>query len=134
MEAINFLVGVFGLRAVALQSSSRVRGLSVTLLRSREAVRQRRPLLAEMVQALERAVDADAGGGGLNAVIAGNVLFAVFSRARVGDLTRCPFEPQLDVTLEGGGYVETKFVQHKTARPGAQRSLPITASARGIIG
>ncbi len=87
-----------------------------------------------MVQALERAVDIDAGGGSIDAVIAGTVLFAVFARARVGDLTRCPFEPQLDLNREGGGYVETKFVQHKTARPGAQRSLPITASALGVLG
>ena len=87
-----------------------------------------------MVRALEQTVDEDAGKGSHEALVAGMALFAVFARARVGDLTRCPYEPTLDVTAEDGGFVETRFVQHKTARPGAQRSLPITASARGLLG
>ena len=62
----------------------------------------------------------------------GAALFALFARARIGDLARCAVEPVLDVTDDRTGYVETRFELHKTARPGTRAMLPITANAFGV--
>ena len=73
----------------------------------------------------------DAGAGEPAALVAGAALFAIFGRARIGDLRRCNAEPQLDVSGEAG-YIETRFFDHKTARPGTRRALPIAAAAYGL--
>ena len=132
-QAVNFLSGLFSIKVESIQRSTRVHGLSIAMLRTRAMVRQRSPLSVAMVRALERVVMEDAGKGEDNAIIAGIALFTLFARARIGDISRCPYEPSLDTSC-GTGYVETRFVNHKTARPGSRLALPITATAFGISG
>ena len=133
-QAFNFFLGMLGQETRAVQKSARIHGLCVALLRTRGAVRQRRPLTVKMIHTLEQTVIDDDGLGHPDALVAGAALMAVFGRARIGDLARCPFEPTLEVDLAGGGYIETRFDRHKTSRPGSRRSLPISASALGLLG
>ena len=100
-EAINFVGGLLGVCVDAVRKSSRVRGTCCTLLRTRAATRQRRPLTVSMVMELEKAVAEDEGRGEPDAVVAGAALFAVYLR-------RCIEEPELDLT-EGVGFLETHF-------------------------
>ena len=78
-----------------------------------------------------------------DAILAGDALFAMYGRARVGDVRRCAHEPKLDIAPDaddghGGnkyvGYIETRFFEHKTSRPGSRKSLPIAAPAYGLLG
>ena len=115
----------------AVRKSSRVRGMCCTLLRTRAATRQRRPLTVSTVMELEKAVAEDEGRGELDAVVAGAAVFAVCSRVRVGDLRRCIEEPELDLT-EGVGFLETHFTEHKSARASTKRALPIACSVNGL--
>merc|ERR1711994_739941 len=86
-----------------------------------------------VVRALEWVVHDSSVAGSIVAVIAGSALFCLYSRARVGDRARSRTEPSLDIARDmRSGYVETHFLDHKTARPGARRALPITASAFGL--
>ena len=131
-EALHLICGLLG-RDPAPLRSSRIHGLSVRLLRTRGTVRHRRPLTVSMVRALEHVVHSADRAGDTRAIIAGAALFCTYSRARVGDLARCCIEPALDIRADGkSGYIETHFVDHKTARPGAARALPMTASAFGL--
>ena len=131
VQALNFLKGLFDVEVSTVTKSSRIKGMNTTSLRTRQAVRQRRPLSVPMVLALEDIVMRDAGAGEPAALVAGAALFATFGRARIGDLRRCNAEPQLDVSGEAG-YIETRFFDHKTARPGTRRALPIAAAAYGL--
>ena len=131
-EAVNFLQGVFNTDVSDITSSSRVLGMAVQLLRSKLETKQRRPLTVPMVTALETAViKSDLTDP--NLIVAGAALLGVFGRVRVGDMRRCAIEPQTDLA-EGGrfGYMETRFMEHKTARPGTSRALPIAAPAFGL--
>ena len=105
--------------------------MTCTLLRTRAATRQRRPLSVKMVEALETVLHHDAGRGEADAIIAGAALLGVYGRVRVGDLRQCAEEPVLD---EAGdvGFIETHFIAHKTARPGSKRALPIAGSSLGV--
>ena len=132
-QAFNFMGGLLGLDTRPVQKSARVHGLCVALLRTRGAVRQRRPLTMQMVMTLEKIIQGDGGAGEPETLTAGIALFALYGRARIGDLARCPYEPALEVGENQHGYVETKFDKHKTARPGSRRALPITAAARGLL-
>ena len=135
-EAINFFAGIFDIDALAIRRSSRINGLRCKLLRTRQGVRQRQPLTVEMVAALENLLAKEVVDGlpaSVDAAHAGAVIFGIFARARVGDLRRCDVEPFLDI--DGGkqsGYVETRFYDHKTARPGTRRALPVCAPACGV--
>ena len=80
---------------------------------------------------LEKTVAEDEGRGELDAIVAGADLFAVHGRVRVGDLRWCIEEPELDLT-EGVGFLDTHFTEHKTARAGTKRALPIACSADGL--
>ena len=132
-EAINFVGGTFNIDVAIIRASGRIRGMTCKLLRTRGAVRQRRPLTTKMVIALENVLADNVEAANADAIHAGTALFAVFSRARVGDLRRCGVEPLLDLTDDkSSGYIETRFTEHKTARPGSRRSLPIVASAYGL--
>ena len=132
-QAFHFLGGLFALPLEVFVGSSRLHGLSVMSLRTRTEVRQSLPLKVRMVMALEALVLKDDGAGAPNALAAGVSLFALFARARIGDLARCTVEPCLDIAADGSsGYVETRFMQHKTSRPGSRRALPITANAFGL--
>ena len=132
-EAMNFLSGVLSLDFSDLQASTRVRGMCCRLLRTRQAVRQRAPLSVKMVKALEDLLAREAAAGTVDAVLAASTLFAVYSRSRVGDLRRCSKEPSLEIdgarTL---GFLETHLEEHKTARPGSRRALPVAAPVFGL--
>lgn len=131
--AINFAGGVFSIPVLEVTQSSRVKGITCKLLRTREAVRQRRPLTVEMVRSLEKLLVAEASSGTVDAIIAGSALFAVFARARVGDLRRGNADLHLDLSKDGlSGFIETRFLDHKCARPGSRRALPVAAPARGV--
>ena len=133
-QALHFLGGLFGMDLTAIKASTRLTGLTVALLMTRGAIRQRSPLSVPMVIALEKLVLRDDGAGSFEALVAGAALFALYSRARVGDLAKCTVEPTLDVNEDNSfGYVETSFLNHKTARPGVRRALPITGNAFGIM-
>ena len=130
LSSLNFIDGVFGFDMKPVRSSSRVQGLCADSLR-RNTITQRRPLSVDVVKVLERIVSADAGSGNPDGIYAGTALFAVYSRCRVGDLCRCAVEPTLDLT-DGGGFVETFFLEHKSAKPGSRRALPIVAPVLGL--
>ena len=133
-QALHFLGGLFAVDLAAIKASTRLHGLTVAALRTRGEVRQRCPLSVPMVIALEQLVLRDDGAGRFEALVAGAALFALYSRARIGDLSKCAIEPTLDVNEEKTvGYVETRFLNHKTARPGVRRALPITGNAFGLM-
>ena len=102
--------GAFCVCVDAVRKSSSVRGMCCTLLRTRAATRQRRPLTVSVVMELEKAVAEDEGRGEPDAVVAG----AAFSAVWVGDLRRCIKEPGLDLT-EGVGFLKTHITDHKTS-------------------
>ena len=129
LSAIHFIGNAFAVYVASVLSSSRVAGASARLQATRAEVVQRDPLTVTMVAALEGVVLNDRGQGTYRAVIAGAALFALFSRSRVGDLRRCSVEPVLD-----GRFLETRFLEHKTARPGTRRALPIVAPVFGVSG
>ena len=136
-EALNFAEGIFGLSAKEVRSSSRIHGISCKLLRTRAEVRQSVPLSTTMVKVLEEILAKGCRVPTADAILAGDDLFAMYGRARVGDVRRCAHEPKLDLALladEHVGYVETRFFEHKTARPGSRKSLPIAAPAYGLLG
>ena len=133
-EAANFIAGILSLDVEEMRTSSRVHGLTCKLLRTRAGVRQRMPLSVDMVRALEELLADEADEGTVDAVHCGVVLFGLFARARVGDLRRCDVEPSLDLSPDGHGFVETRFYDHKAARPGSRRALPICAPAQGVTG
>ena len=130
-EAMNFLAGLTGADVSNMRASARISGMCSTLLRSKGEVRQRRPLTVKQVATLERVLADDGGRGSADAIIAGTALFAVFSRSRVGDLRRCATEPELDMH-GGSGYVEARFLDYKTAKPGTRRALPVIATVHGV--
>ena len=130
-EAINFVGRLLGVCVDAVRKSSRVRGMGCTLLRTRAATRRRRPLTVSMVMELGKAVVEDEGRGEPDAIVAWAALFAVHGQLRAGDLRRCIEEPELDLT-EGVGFLETHFTEHKTARAGTKRALPIACAADGL--
>ena len=133
VASLNFIEGMFSIDLLAVRSSERVQGMCVKSMRTRGAVRQRRPLTVALVRTLEGILSSDGGRGGADGVLAGAALFAAYGRIRIGDLRRCTTEPVLD-TVEGHGYVETFFHEHKTAVPGSRRALPIAAPAFGLTG
>ena len=131
-SALFFLGGLFGICTKVIQKSARVYGMCSSLLREGLVHRQRDPLRVSMVRAFEEVLVDDAGRGGEDAIIAGTALFCIFGRLRVGDLRRCKNEPIID-DAGGDAYLETHFVDHKTARPGTRRALPVVAPAAGLI-
>ena len=133
VATLNFIDGVFGISFAAVRASARVRGMCVRSLRTRAAVCQRRPFTVDLVKELECILSDDRGRGLPDGVLAGAALFAIFSRSRIGDLRRCAKEPVLD-TVGDFGYMETAFLEHKTARAGTKKALPIVAPARGLVG
>jgi len=91
-------------------------------------------LTAAMVKAMETLV-VDGGAEPTRRLLCGTALFLLFGRARVGDAARSRTEPFLDE--EGSGdasFVEGAFHDHKTARPGCKRALPIVAPMVGVSG
>ena len=132
-EAVHFLCGTLRVPVEDISKSPRVQGLCCKLLRTRAAVRQRTPLSVKMVQALEKTLVSGAAEGAPSAILAGGLLFTLFSRARVGDMRKCPIQPEGDLSNVKKGYVSTRFLDHKTARPGDRRALPIIAPATGIF-
>ena len=131
VASLNFLEGVFAIDVLPVRASARVQGMCVRSLRTRAAIRQRRPFSVELVRVLEDVLAADGGAGTVDGVLAGAALFTIFARARVGDLRRCTVEPVLDI-FDGKGYVESAFLEHKTAVPGTRKALPIVAPAFGL--
>ena len=127
LSALHFVGVVFGGGMEQVWRSARVSGASLRLQATRGEVVQRAPLTVKMVATLEAVVLEDEGRGNYDAVIAGAALFTLFSRSRVGDLRRCAVEPILD-----GEFLETRFLDHKTARPGSRRALPIVAPVCGV--
>ena len=132
-QSVNFVGGLLGFDTAAVKTSARIRGLSVRLLRTGGVLKQRDPLTVKMVAHLER-VATDITDPFL-AVVAGNALMCLFGRARVGDAAKCAAEPVLDLAADGAaGFVQTTFMDHKTARPGVKRALPVVAPAFGVTG
>ena len=86
-----------------------------------------------MVTSLENLVlaDSDCEDG----LIAGAALFCLYARARVGDIAKCSEEPSLDIAQDGSlGFIQSRLLDHKTARPGEKRSLPVVAPVFGVTG
>ena len=109
--------------------------MCVRMLRRRRATRQRDPLTVPMVKALEEYLNANAATGSPMTVMASTTLFAVYTRTRIGDLRRCTVEPVVELSSGGSvGYLETKFHDHKTAKPASTRALPIAAPVHGLTG
>ena len=132
-EAMNFMSGVFMINLDFVRASARIRGMACKSLRTRGVARQRRPLTKEMVITLETVLTGEHLSATNDAIIAGTALFAVFARARVGDLRRCDLDPTTDLTDDQtAGFVETRFMEHKCARPGSRHALPIAAPAFGL--
>ena len=49
-------------------------------------------------------------------------------------MRRCAVEPEAELADNRQvGYVETRFMEHKTARPGTSKALPIAAPAYGLV-
>ena len=67
-------------------------------------------------------------------IFLGLVLFTIHTRSRFGDAAKVCIEPALDLDPQGGGFIETAAVDHKTAgRPRrARRALPMVGHARGL--
>ena len=132
-QAINFAGGLLGFDVKETASSSRVRGLVVRMLKYRPVLRQRDPLTVAMVKHLECFVIDSVDP--FFKVFAGSALFCLYGRARVGDLARSASEPFLDIA-DGltGGFVQGALLDHKTARPGSKRALPVAAPILGVSG
>lgn len=93
-ETVHWMGALFGFEVEATQKSSRVRGLSIRLLKTRGVLKQRDPLTVAMVTTLEEiATDADGFQDDFDIVIAGAALFVLYSRARVGDVARAQPSP-----------------------------------------
>ena len=132
-EAANFLAGAISKEIPELQKSRRVKGMCCRLSRSGEAVRQRDPLTVDMVKDLEHVLAEGSAQGSVDSVVAATALFAVYARARIGDLRRCLQEPALDVASNRAtGFLQTAFMEHKTAKPGTRRALPVAAPIFGL--
>ena len=132
-EAVKFLQGIFEINLSSIRQSSRVLGMAVQLLRSKVETNLRKPITVPMVLALEMAMLESTDLKDNNLMIAGVALLGVFGRVRVGDMRRCAIEPQADLIEDSHiGYVETRFLEHKTARPGTSRALPMAAPAFGL--
>ena len=132
-SALSFLGGLFELPAEGVRRSARIFGICSAMLRVGLVRQQRIPFTVGMVKCLEKVVQDDAGVGGPAAVISGGALFCVYARLRVGDLRRCSVEPTVDIA-GATGFIETRFVEHKTAKPCTRRSLPVAAPAFGLLG
>ena len=98
-EAANFLAGAITKEIAELQKSRRVKGMCCRLLRSGEAVSQRDPRSVKMVKELEHVLADGSARGSVDSVVAATALFAIYARARIGDLRRCPQEPAMDVAI-----------------------------------
>ena len=135
-ETVNWMGALFGFDVEAVHKSSRIRGLSIRLLKTRGVMKQRDPLTVAMVITLETVtINADGGFNDDDVVIAGAALFVLYARARVGDVARSSTEPCLDLAPDGSeGYVQGALLRHKTAKPGTKRSLPLAAPAFGVSG
>ena len=107
--------------------------MCVRSLRTRAAVRQRATFTVDLMKVMEQILEDDGGKGGPDGIIVGAALFSIYARVRIGDLRRCCTEPILDL-VDGRGYVETEFLDHKTAVPGTRKALPIVAPAFGLTG
>ena len=127
-EALNFVGGLFSLELASIKGSRRIAGMCTRLKRRAGTARQAKVLSVKMVAALEHFVVSDKGSGVPEAIVAGSALFALFGRARIGDLARCMLEPSKD----GDVYLETGLIAHKTARPGTSLSLLVVAPMLGI--
>lgn len=115
-----------------LLESSRLRGIAFQELGRKAVLRQRSPLTASMVMDLELLVASTAADRSKR-IIAGTALFILFGRARVGDIARATMEPKLDAAEgDAHGFVETFLVDHKTAKPGTRKALPVTAPICGL--
>ena len=133
MEAVNLIGGLFNADMANVRESGRIRGMTIRPLRSRQEVRQRRPLTVDMVMALEQIVLDSDGTSDERAIIAGAALFATFGRIRIGDMRKCSIEPIAQVAASKCvGTVDTRFHFHKTARAGTGKALPIAAPAFGL--
>ena len=132
-QAINFAGGILGFHVKEVATSSRVRGLVVRMLKTRPVLRQRDPLTVAMVRCLEGLTIHSTDP--FTKVFAGSVLFCLYGRARVGDLARSATEPFLDIPRDlSGGFVQGALLDHKTARPGSKRALPVAAPVLGVSG
>ena len=134
-EALNFVGGTLSLDQTEMQQSRRIKGMCCRLRRGAHAVRQRDPLTKSMVNDLEKLLVSEADAGTIDAVLAATALFGLYARVRVGDLRRCSIEPTLSMASDRStGTLETQFFDHKTARPGTRRALPVAAPVFGVSG
>ena len=132
-EALNFLGGVLSVDLTDMQKSTRIKGMCCRLQRSGHAVRQRDPLSKAMLEDLEILLAKGAEAGAVDSVLAATALFCVYARTRVGDLRKCINEPIMDMAEDRScGTLETKFFDHKTARPGTRKALPVAAPVFGV--
>ena len=87
-----------------------------------------------MVEDLERLLAQGAATGEVDSVLAATALFCIYSRARVGDLRKCDVVPMMDMAKDRScGTLETRLLEHKTARPGTRRALPVAAPVFGVM-
>ena len=130
-QAMHFAGGTLGFDVAAASESPRAKGLCLRLLKTRAPLRQRAPLTVGMVKTLEELVLKDPSSE--SGLLAGAALFCTYGRARVGDIARGNAEPELDLAPDGiTGFVQSGLLDHKTARPGDRKSLPIVAPVMGV--
>ena len=137
-EALNFSVGMVGLRGVReALSSRRVLGSALASFSRKAEVRKRHPLTKDELVALERFLDSNSDDNTLrDRTVAGFILFCVYCRLRVGDAARIVREPTLDVNRDTGeGYINAGMIEHKTSyRVQNGLSLPVSGAAIGVSG
>ncbi|CAE7500968.1 pol [Symbiodinium sp. KB8] len=98
----------------------------------RPARKQARPFLASEVAALEHFVR-DTSKPCQDRFAAGAMLFAIYSRSRIGDLKSIK-DPVADITADKTGYLEVTSLSHKTRSMGNALGfeLPLIAPVQGI--
>lgn len=120
LEGLGFLHGVAGIKSLGdrLSFSGRCKGLARDELRKRRKRRQASPLSVSMVRTLEKFVQQDRSH---KALIAGHILFAVFSCARWSDTLQL-----VEITQSFQGrivLIETATEHHKLSTTDEARTM-----------
>ena len=136
-EALNFAKGYVGLQGVhdAL-SSRRVHGAVLASYARKDVRKQRSPLTKAEVVSLELFMTDDTSPDKeRDGILAGFVLFCLYTRTRVGDACRIGVELTVDLRPDGSGYINSGMLEHKTSsRVRAKISLPVGGAAVGVGG
>lgn len=131
LEAMRFAHHVLGVAVGEALDSRRVEGAVLASLSRKRMLRQRDPLTAAEVVALEKWIIQHGDDDFFIGNVVGGCLLALHSRSRWGDLVAIPEEPASE-----GGWFEARSSYHKTYnRPERRhRWLPIAGLSHGVSG